>query len=422
MQVFKFGGASVKHADAVRNVGAIIQRYPDQSIAVVVSAMGKTTNALEHVVEALRSRSGDSKGLVEEVKAYHRSVIEDLRLEENRELQASCAQLWREVDAHLDKPMLSRPDYLYDQVVSAGELISTLIVHHYLVSLGLTSQWFDSRELIKTDYRFREAHVDWKQTEVRVNSMLKPYLINGGGRIAVTQGFMGAADHLNTTTLGREGSDYSAAILAFALEAESVCIWKDVPGLLNADPKHFEDTQLLPCVSYKEAIELAYYGASVIHSKTVQPLQNKGIPLHVRSFVDPDEPGTLIAESTEYDSLIPSFIVKRNQRLISLSTRDFAFVVEDNLSDIFEHFARHGVQINIMQNSAINFSVSVDDVPEKLDPMIEELHGAYKVLYNRNLELITIRHYTQEVIDRLTQGRTKLVEQRTRHTYRVLVR
>lgn len=419
MKVFKFGGASVKDAESVRNVAHILAKYKTNPVTVVISAMGKTTNAMESLYRAYIAKESTVE-IWEEIKKFHLDLVHELGLNQQREAIADLESLMAEVAQHLIKGVNPNHDYVYDQLVAYGELMSTTIVSNYLTSMGIQNQWFDARALIKTDYRYRDAKIEWSRTKRQVDDQLGNYF-SSGGKLAVTQGFIAGGDSLHTTTLGREGSDYSAAILANVLDAGEVVIWKDVDGVMNADPKYFENVQMLESISYKEAIELAYYGASVIHPKTVQPLQQKGIPLKVKSFIDPTKKGSVISSDKSQDGKIPSYISKRNQRLISIKTKDYSFVVEEHLSDIFNLFAEHRVKMNMMQHSAINFSVATDESPF-VEGLIEELQRTYNVLYNVNLELLTIRHFNEDIIEQLTAGKVKLMEQKTRYTYRVLLK
>jgi aspartate kinase len=421
MKVFKFGGASVKDADAVRNVAKVISLFPDDEIVVVVSAMGKTTNAMEKVWEAYCKGTADPIELVKERRDFHTAIMQDL-FNGNNELS-----IWNEVDEvfsrlenRFNKPASQNPDYEYDQIVSVGEIVSTKIINAYLQEEGLTSKWFDARKLVRTDNSYREGRVDWEKSAELINNLMKPFF-NNGPRLAITQGFLGHTAEGMTTTLGREGSDFTAAILAYLLDAEDATIWKDVPGVLNADPKWFSNTVKLEKISFREAIELSYYGATVIHPKTIKPLQNKEIPLYVKSFVNPEESGTMIQKSLESDFLIPSFIFKMEQVLISISPRDFSFIIEDSLRDIFAEFANSGVRINLMQNSAINFSACADN-SEKLPTLIEKLRERFEVKYNDGLELVTIRHYDDVTINRVTENKEILVKQMSRHTARMVMR
>lgn len=421
MRVFKFGGASVRDAESVKNAVQIARKEGSGPLLIVVSAMGKTTNAMERVLfEVLKNRK-NARAIFKQILDDHLEIINAL-FDSEAQIHNEIESLSEQVYEIIDNGNTAKPDYLYDQLVPYGELLSTKIFSEYLRSQKIDNQWFDAREIIKTDYQYKSANVDWKRTKIQVANTIAQFLNNSASPVAVTQGFIAGADALNPTTLGREGSDYSASIFAYALKALSVTIWKDVPGVLNADPKNFKETTLLDHISYKEAIELAYYGASVIHPKTIQPLQNKKIPLYVRSFKNFSEPGTLIDSSSSNDDTVPSFIIRKDQRLVSISTRDFSFIVEDHLSDIFEEFARFRVKINMMQNSAINFSVSVDENSFQLNELIEELSKRYQILYNQGLELLTIRHFNDEIFKKLTSNRKILLEQKTRSTLRVLMK
>lgn len=410
MKVFKFGGASVKDAAGVRNLGEII-RMQGQNVVVVVSAMGKTTNALEDLVRAyIHQQTEVVQTQLATIWAYHKSIMDTL---------TGDFTLVRQTFDQLENYLMQPPDgpynEIYDQIVSLGEVLSTQIVAAYLTQMGLPTQWLDARQLIQTDLNFREGRVDWDETNRRISQAVTEK------GIKVTQGFIGQAPDNRTTTLGREGSDYTAAIFAYCLDAESVTIWKDVPGVLNADPKWFDDTVLLDKLTYQDAIELAYYGATVIHPKTIKPLQNKGIPLYVRSFLNPDTPGTIIG-NYERHLLTPSFIFKINQILISLHPTDFSFIAEDNLSRIFGRFAQAGVKINLMQNTAISFSVAVDNNPDCVPALLTQLKQDFRVSYNDGLELITIRYYDQSTIDRVLVNKQLLVEQKSRYTVQLVVK
>jgi aspartate kinase len=359
------------------------------------------------------------------VISYHEEIVTRLFPDKTHPVYFKTDLLFGELEGHLHTPPSLDYDFDYDQVVSFGELISTTIISEFLVSEGFNCQWFDVRELIKTDDTWREGKVDWETTELQIREQVSGFFNKSDNfpAIALTQGFIGAATDGATVTLGREGSDYTAAIFAHALHAEEMVIWKDVPGLLNADPKYFSVTERLASISYREAIELAYYGATVIHPKTIKPLQNKDIPLRIKSFVDPESEGTIITQNTSADSLIPSFIFKVNQVLISISPRDFSFIDEQSLSEILAVFATNSIHISLMQNSAISFSVCVDHNERRLSQLFEALGNEYKVRYNTGLELITIRHYDQKTIDRvLEEGKTVLLEMRSRLTAQFVVR
>ena len=421
MKVFKFGGASVKDAAAVKNVTKILSGFGEEKLVVVISAMGKTTNALEKVVSAYIDKTGEAQRLLQEVKEYHRRIMMDLFPSASHPVFDVVNNIFVEIDWVVEEEPSKGLDFAYDQIVSAGELISTRIISAYLSLSGIDHTWMDARDVIQTDNNYREGNINWELTEKLCNEKLIP-LTNKAGNKVITQGFIGGTSENYTTTLGREGSDYSAAIFAYCMNAEAVYIWKDVPGVLNADPKFYTDAQKLERMSYHDAIELAYYGASVIHPKTIKPLENKSISLHVKSFMNPDLPGTMIGKDLQTKPLIPSFIFKENQLLVSISAKDFSFIAEDNLSEIFGLFAEAGVKINMMQNSAISFSVCIDNDKHKSPDLINKLRESYKVLYNENLQLFTIRHYYSSTVEMLTTGKEILLEQRSRHTAQFVVR
>jgi aspartate kinase len=416
MKVFKFGGASVKDAPGVRNVATVLQAFPDDDLVIVVSAMGKTTNALEQVVWDY-TRGRDATARVDALRGWHRGVLEEVAPGDAIGAAALAAH-FETLGSCLAAAPSGFADRDYDQIVSFGEIWSTVIVGAYLRAAGLAHTWIDARTVVRTDDRYRNARVDWSASQHQSSTLLQAA---GRPQRILTQGFIGRNHGGATTTLGREGSDFSAAILAYLLSAESVTIWKDVPGMFNADPKRFPDTKLLSHISYREAIELSYFGASVIHPRTLQPLQRKHIPLYVRSFLDLDAPGTTIDDHTAHDSLIPSFILKPNQLLISITPRDLSFIVEENLSEIFKAFAERNVRIDLMQNSAVAFSVAVDDTPRSR-ALIASLAVPYDVRYNDGCDLITVRHFDEATLAALTAGREVLVEQRSRNTARFVVK
>lgn len=420
LKVFKFGGASVKDAQAVKNVGKVIQLY-DEPLVIVISAMGKTTNALEELVNAYYFKDGEVSIQLEKVKKFHFDIMNELFDNKNHQIFTDIHNTFVEIEWEIEEVPQRTYDYVYDQIVSVGELLSTKIVSAYLNEVNINNHWIDARALIQTDNSYRKANVDWKLTTELIQSTI-PKVIKDDNKYVITQGFIGASSENFTTTLGREGSDFSAAILAHCLGAESVTIWKDVPGMLNADPKWFDDTQQLEHISYHEAVELAYYGATVIHPKTIKPLQNKKIPLYVKSFIAPKLKGTLIDEHTEGDKLIPSFIFKMDQVLISISAKDYSFIVEDNLSQIFSQLSAHKITVNMMQNAAISFSICIDFNPFTTMGFIEELQKDYHVLYNKNLELVTVRHYDDATIRRVTANKDILVEQKSRNTARFVMK
>jgi|SRR6185312_12565576 len=417
MKVFKFGGASVKDAQGVKNVGTILKRYPKDKLVVVVSAMGKTTNALESLVRTKDIAEADK--LLAEIKNYHLSILQELFPNAKNPvfdvIEAEFKKAKQILGTTYDR---KGSDEKYDQIVSLGEVLSTHIVSAYLNAEKIENEWIDAREIISTDDTYREGKVDFDKTRKHAKEIMVPALEDKG--IAIIQGFIGKTPTGKTVTLGREGSDYSAAILSYCLDAESLTIWKDVPGVLNADPKWFDNTVMLEHMSYQDAVELSYYGATVIHPKTIKPLQNKGIPLFVKSFVKPDDPGTRI--DNDFSQLpVPCFIFKVSQVLISVSPKDFSFIAEENLSGIFKELAKHKVKVNVMQNSALNFSICMDDDAEKVPGLIAELKENFRVLYNKSLELITIRYYDQATIDRVCLNKKILLEHKSRYTVQLVV-
>ena len=417
-QVYKFGGASVKDAQGVRNLGDILKKYAPENLLVVVSAMGKTTNALEELNEAYMAGESRTTALFEAIKTYHWSIVTDLFPDTTHPIYDDLANTFVEIDWILEETPHPDADFNYDQLVSIGEVLSTKIVAHFVQSLGISCKWIDARNYIQTDNTYREGQVDWEKTTQLISQSLPAILAN---EIAITQGFIGSTSENFTTTLGREGSDYSAAIFAFGLKAESLTIWKDVPGVLNADPKLFTDTQKYEQLSYAEALEMTYYGATVIHPKTIKPLQNAGISLLVKPFYAPEETGTLISEITDKQNLIPAIIVKKNQVLISISTTDFSFITENHLSELFATFAHLHIKLNTMQISALSFSVCIDYDAKRFQKLQAALANGFKFKYNEALELITIRHFTPEKIDELSAGRKVYMEQLSRNTAQLVV-
>jgi len=418
MQVFKFGGASVKSAENIRNVVSIIEKYKESELLVVVSAIGKTTDKLAKITTNYFKQEGDYFSLLEDLKNEHFQILNELFEDHNNPIFDDIANTFVEVEWILEEEPQDEFDYLFDQIVSVGELLSTKIVAAYGNYKNVPIQWVDARDYILTDNNYQEARVDWEKTEEKIRKDL-PFILDD--KVIVTQGYIGSTSENFTTTLGREGSDYSAAIFAASLNAENITIWKDVPGVLNADPKWFERTELIPELSYTDAIELTYYGATVIHPKTIKPLQNKKITLNVRSFLNPEEPGTQI-KTTNQTLPVPSFIFKVNQVFINIQPRDFSFIVEDNLSHIFDLFHKNKIKINMMHNSAISFSVSVDDTGENVMKLLTELEKRYKVSMEKGLELITIRYYNQETIDRVLVNKEIIRELKDSYTCQMLVK
>ena len=419
--VFKFGGASVKSAEAVNNVINILKLYKNRKIVVVVSAMGKTTNQLESLFEATLNEEYDL--FISQKDAlydFHTDMINILFSGQACEtIKHKIDLIFDDITAFYQKQSDHSKSQRYDTFISFGEHLSSLILQFKIEQDLEESQWSDARKLVKTDDQFQKANVNWqKSIELIKNHCLGALEAN---RIIVTQGFISSNNLGETTTLGREGSDYSAGIFAHALDAESVTIWKDVPGMLNADPKFFENTQKLDRISFREAIELSYYGASVIHPKTLKPLQNKQIPLYVKSFMNPKAEGTIIDVDTSNDHMIPSFIFKKNQVLFSITPKDFSFLIEANLSDIFLKLSEAEAEINIMQNSALSFSFLVDYDKNQIRAIIEQLSPSYEVKYNTELELVTVRHYDKKTNDFVCKGRKILLQQRTRKTARFVL-
>jgi aspartate kinase len=413
INVFKFGGASLKDATGVRNVGSIIRSQPSQNLLVVVSAMGKTTNLLEHIIYLFNSRDDYNVGIAA-LKKYHYDIVAQLLsdpFDVVTEIDRHCA----DIHQHL---LSGRPyDEMYDQVVSKGELISSIIVHRYLLTQNIPSKWHDSRDSIITDHTFREGKVDWTTTSVNIKTLQSTLR----DQIIVTQGFIGKTDNGVTTTLGREGSDYSAAIFASCLEAQSVVIWKDVPGVMNADPKRIENATVFEELPFKEAAEMTYYGASVIHPKTIKPLATKGIPLFVKMFSDPTRVGTKIHECT-VEKLPPLIVFKEHQCLISCKVTDYTFISEQQLSIIFHALSELDIRLNLMQNSAISLSICVDFREDKVAKLIERLQQYFEVFYNTGLTLITVKNYDAATFEKYRTQKGVLLEQSSRSTLQVLVK
>ncbi|MDO6516486.1 aspartate kinase [Zobellia uliginosa] len=416
MRVFKFGGASVKDANGVKNVVNVLKQTGHSNTIVVVSAMGKTTNAMEATVNAYFSDKSALAAAFQETIAYHDAILKDLFDNDKHVIFSQVKGLFDEVQGFLAWNKSPNYNFVYDQVVGYGELISTTILNAYLNEVGIKSNWVDIRDFIKTNDSYRDVSVNWEKTQERVARDIDKSKLN------ITQGFLGSDDNNFTTTLGREGSDYTAAILAYCLNADSVTIWKDVPGVLNADPRYFSETQLLNNISYREAIELAFYGASVIHPKTLQPLQKKEIPLHVKSFLNPSDPGTTVGKGVGIEPKVPCFIVKKNQVLMKLSSLDFSFIVEDSISELFKLFHDHKMKVDLIQNSAISFSVCVDNRFGRLEDLLNLLKSRFKVVHHEGVSLYTIRHFDENAIESLQNGHEVLLEQRGKETLQLVVK
>jgi len=415
MKVFKFGGASIKSANAIKNVAKILNSQDLSNCLLVISAMGKMTNAFEKITDAYFNN--DQEKLTESIdftSNFHLKIINNL-FAENHVIYQKITVLFEQLVHFLTQKKSRNYDYLYDQIVSYGELLSTTIVSDYLNEIKIYNNWVDVREIIITDAVFRDATVNWQETEKRIKTKVD------FSKLTIVQGFIGGDLNGNTTTLGREGSDFTAGIFAYCLDAESLTIWKDVLGVLNADPREFKEVQLLEHISYEETIEMAFYGASVIHPKTIKPIQNKKIPLIVRSFKNLNSPGTKVSEGVTLEPTIPCFIVKKNQVLVSISSLDFSFIVEENISDIFKLFHKYQLKVNLIQNSAISFSVCVDNNLNHFDLFYNEIKNMYKVSFVKNVDLFTVRHFTENSLEGIYKLGTSLVTQINKNTAQIII-
>ena len=420
MQVFKFGGASVNSVEAIKNMANIVSQHLDQPLVVVVSAMGKTTNLLEKVIPGVPTSESERQADIRQSFEYHLNIASKLFNSSDNPTIEKLRTLFHELDRISSEPP-TKYNYDYDRIVSFGEIISTTLISGYLNSIGINNLWVDIRQVIRTNDNYREGIVDFETTRRQAQDVINSKLKTKNSKLIITQGFIAGTAEGTTTTLGREGSDYSAAILSYCLDAESMTIWKDVPGFLNADPKYFDNTIKINKIPFNEAIELAYYGASVIHSKTVKPIQNKGIRLKIKSFIDPHAEGSVIGPFENIEPLTPLYIFKNNQILISIQPRDFSFIAEDNLHTIFAVMAELNIRINMMQNSALSFSLCIDYNKILLEQIQKRLESNYRLCYNTGLQLITIRYYNQEIIDSIVNGRNILLQQRSRTTTQLLV-
>ncbi|HOU03337.1 MAG TPA: aspartate kinase [Bacteroidales bacterium] len=416
MKVYKFGGASVKDAAGIRNLVRIVKKEKDDLI-VVVSAFGKTTNALEKVLRTWLDNDKTYKDHLDNIYSYHATVTGEL-FSSRDSAKERVDMSFSKLKNYLNKPGRSDYDFEYDQIVSYGELWSTIIVSEFLKKSGIKNEWVDIREILVTDERYRDANVLWDESTIRTRSVFD----FNNSKLFVTQGFIGGTLTGHATTLGREGSDYTGALLANMLEAESLTVWKDVPGLLNADPRWLPDARKLDQMSYREAVEMTFSGAKVIHPKTIKPLQNKGIPLYVKSFISPDEKGTMVVAEPQLREILPVFIKKENQLLISFLPRDFSFVMGDNLGRIFHLFLEYGIKVNLVEASAVSIDVCVDNEKAKVENLLAFLKDEYSAVYNEDVEILTIRHYDSGAVQRITTGREIFLEQRTRSTVRYVVR
>jgi aspartate kinase len=417
MKVFKFGGASVKDAEAVKNVAKILKEHKNEKLAIVVSAMAKTTNALEKIVKAFIQQDSEKENLFKNLEDFHFGIVDQLFSKKDHPVYKALHNAFTELQWAIEDEPVYDYNKTYDQIVCTGEIFSSIILAHYLCDQDLDCKWIDARNYIKTDDTYREANVLWEETETLLQSLQK----QNKHSILLFQGFIGGNDENFSVTLGREGSDYTASILAYCLNAYEVSIWKDVQGVLSADPKFFSDAQLIKHINYYDAIELTYYGASVIHPKTIKPLQNKNIPLHVRSFIDFKQSGTII--DAEKDALpLPCYIFKDQQILISIQPKDFSFITEHNLSLVYDLFSKHRVKINTIQNSALSLSVCCDHDEQKLPALMHSLQNNFKVFFNENIKLYTIRYYDDVTIQKLSSKGEILLEVKSRHTCQLVIK
>ena len=410
MKVFKFGGASVKDAESVKNVAKVLESQGFENCLLVVSAMGKTTNALEKVMEYYFKKE-DFQNEIEKIKQSHLEITKGL-FEENHSIFNEVALFFDDLEAFLRRNKSPNYNFVYDQVVSCGEMISSKILSDYLNVIGFSNSWLDARDYIKTDDSYREGVVNWQETEANISKL-------GKEQSYVTQGFIGSENNNFTVTLGREGSDYSAAIFAYCLNADAMTIWKDVPGVMTGDPRKFENVTLLSNISYEEAIEMAYYGASVIHPKTLQPLKQKNIPFYVKSFVEPMKPGTKVGISDKNQSE-ESYILKENQVLMNISTRDFSFIAEDHISQIFNLLAKYKVKVSLMQNSAISLALCLEDKFGKIDAVHEELNQNFNTDLVKNVSLYTVRNANLDELSKIYENKKVLLEQISKKTVQIV--
>ena len=415
MKIFKFGGASIKDSEGVRNMARLIQGTGYQDILIVVSAMGKMTNAFEKISDAFFYKKDELATSINNVKAFHYNIASQLFNSKSHTIFLEMESIFLEMTDFMINDKSRDYNYVYDQIVSKAELISTKIVSQYLNDVSINNTWIDVRDFIITNNEYRDARVDWKKTEKNITTQIEP------NKLYVTQGFIAKEEQGSTTTLGREGSDYSAGIFAYCLNAESLTIWKDVEGVLNADPRYFKDAQLLQQISYTEAIELAFYGASVIHPKTLQPLQKKEIPLFVKSFVSPENKGTVVTRGTKIVPETPCFIVKKDQILLSISSLDFSFIVEQNISEIFDFLHKYKMKVSLIQNSAISFSVCMEDKYQNFSELLEALKSKFNLEFNKDVTLFTIRHYNEDAIKKIERNKKVLLKQLAKETVQIVI-
>ncbi len=414
MKVFKFGGASVKDAASMMNVANIINQYKDLELVVVISALGKTTNALEEIAQDFFKQDLDAaRQKIDKLEQQHETIVKELVKDADARIFVELKKLFNQLRQTNELFKADNFNFLYDQVVSMGELFSTRIIAAYLETLKLSVLWLDARTVVKTDTAYREPKINWEETRERILDGVKPQL---GKKIIITQGFIGSTSSNHTTTLGREGSDFTAAIFSNILEAEEQVIWKDVPGVLNANPQLFPNAVKISKLNYEEAVEMTYYGAQVIHPKTIKPLQNKNIPLHVRSFIESDKPGTIIHNTPLPADIPPIIVIKSNQVLLWFSTKDFSFMAEKNLGHIIEEFSTLRIKTNVMQNAAISMAVCIDYNEAKLSELIHFLEPQYNIRVEKKVEVLTIRHYNDKIVTELTAGKDIVITQKTNDT------
>jgi len=418
MKIFKFGGASANNVERIKALKDIVKSYPSEPLVIIISAMGKTTNGLEKVVNAFfEGRKDDALKLFEIVKQQHLTIAKYLLIKNYNNCYLQLNDFFTEIEWLLhDKPVRNY-DYYYDQIVCVGELLSTSIISQFLNQEGINNLWVDVRDLIRTDNNFRDAQIDWKYSAEKIEEVI----LNNTNSITITQGFIGATDDNESTTLGREGSDYTAAVFANILNAESVTIWKDVDGVMNADPKAFTEAELIEALSYTEVIEMSYYGAQVIHPKTIKPLQNKNIPLLVKSFLNPQLNGTIIHQKSN-KNLPPIIVIKKDQVLLHLSTQDFSFIGEEPMSFLYQLFAKVKIKPNLIQTGAVSLQLCLDNHPTKIDRFAQEASSFFDVQIEKELSLLTIRHYSKASLEKLSLGKTAILQQQTPETIQMIYR
>jgi aspartate kinase len=414
MKIFKFGGASVKDAEGVKNVLNVLKHEGYKNTLIVISAMGKMTNAFEKIIDSYFYKTPNLEANINDVRDFHLGIVANLFEQKNHPIYTEIEQLFGKLSGFLITNKSTNYNFIYDQIVGYGELLSTKIVCAYLNRHNLNANWLDVRDYIITDANYRDAKINWEQTALETSKI-------NTEKLYITQGFLGANSTSKTTSLGREGSDFSAAIFAYCLQAKSVTIWKDVPGVLNADPRYFQKTALLQQISYSEAIEMSFYGASVIHPKTLKPLENKNIPLYVRSFYNLTTKGTTVKKGQSLFPKIPCFILKKHQILIAIAALDFSFMVESNLSDIFKVLHNYKLKVNLIQNSALSFSVCIEDNYSNFDKFLNEMKQKYNINYTQNVSLYTIRHATKESVHEIEQKGKILLKQVTKGTVQLVM-